>query len=106
MLGANAETAQATAGYLKWTVICGAAPSILNVVLAYLVRAEGNSLQASIGTMSGCLLNVVLDPIFIFPWGAQHGRRGSGARDVLSNCAACAYFSSCCTAGATRPSSA
>ena len=38
-LGADAQTAEATWGYLKWTVSFGAAPSILNVVLAYLVRA-------------------------------------------------------------------
>lgn len=57
MLGANAETIQATAGYLFWTVLLGSAPSILNVVLAYLVRAEGSSLHASIGTMCGCLLD-------------------------------------------------
>ena len=59
----------ATAGYLKWTVLFGAAPAILNVVMAYMVRAEGSSLHASIGTMSGCLLNIILDPIFILPWG-------------------------------------
>ena len=73
MLGANAETMQATADYLFWTVLLGSAPSILNVVLAYLVRAEGSSLHASIGTMCGCLLNIVLDPIFILPWGLNLG---------------------------------
>ncbi len=31
----------ATVGYARWTVTFGAVPSILNVVLAYLVRAEG-----------------------------------------------------------------
>ena len=34
VLGADAETVSATAQYLKWTVSCGAAPAILNVVLA------------------------------------------------------------------------
>ena len=69
LLGADAETAAATGAYLKWTVNYGAVPAILNVVLAYLVRSEGASLHASIGTMSGCLLNIVLDPVFILPWG-------------------------------------
>ena len=41
MLGADSETVSATAEYLKWTVSFGAVPSILNVVMAYLVRAEG-----------------------------------------------------------------
>ena len=92
MLGANAETIQATAGYLFWTVLLGSAPSILNVVLAYLVRAEGSSLHASIGTMCGCLLNIVLDPIFILPWGLNLGAAGAGCATCLSNTVACLYF--------------
>lgn len=92
MLGANAETIQATADYLFWTVLLGSAPSILNVVLAYLVRAEGSSLHASIGTMCGCLLNIVLDPFFILPWGLNLGAAGAGCATCLSNTVACLYF--------------
>ncbi len=92
VLGADGTTAPATAAYLRWTVSCGAVPSILNVVLAYLVRSEGASLHASIGTMSGCLLNIVLDPIFILPWGLGMGAAGAGLATFLSNCAACGYF--------------
>lgn len=92
VLGANPETAFATGEYMKWTVTCGAVPAILNVVIAYLVRAEGASLHASIGTMSGCLLNMILDPIFILPWGLNMGAAGAGLATFLSNCAACIYF--------------
>lgn len=92
VLGANTETAAATGEYLKWTVTCGAAPAILNVVMAYMVRSEGASLHASIGTMSGCLLNIFLDPVFIMPWGLDMGAAGAGLATFLSNCAACIYF--------------
>lgn len=92
LLGTSSDTATATAGYLNWTVTCGAAPAILNVVMAYLVRSEGATLHASIGTMSGCLLNILLDPIFILPWGFNMGATGAGLATFLSNCAACAYF--------------
>ena len=92
LLGADAETAAATGAYLKWTVNYGAVPAILNVVLAYLVRSEGASLHASIGTMSGCLLNIVLDPVFILPWGLNMGAAGAGMATFLSNCVACMYF--------------
>lgn len=92
VLGANEETIAATEQYLKWTVTFGAAPAILNVVLAYLVRAEGSFLHASIGTMSGCLLNIVLDPFFIMPWGLNMGAAGAGFATCLSNCFACLYF--------------
>ncbi len=92
LLGADSVTMEATDGYLFWTVICGAVPAILNVVMAYLVRAEGSSLHASIGTMSGCVLNVILDPIFIMPWGFNMGAVGAGLATFLSNCVACLYF--------------
>lgn len=92
LLGADSVTLDATNGYMFWTVTLGAAPAILNVVLAYMVRSEGASLHASIGTMSGCFLNMILDPIFILPWGLNMGAAGAGCATFLSNCVACAYF--------------
>lgn len=92
LLGADESTAAATGQYLQWTVICGAAPAILNVVLAYMVRSEGAAFHASVGTMSGCILNIILDPIFILPWGLNMGAAGAGLATFLSNCAACMYF--------------
>lgn len=92
LLGASGETRAATAQYLLWTTSLGAAPAILNVVMAYMVRAEGASLHASIGTMSGCFLNMLLDPIFILPAGLNMGAAGAGLATCISNCAACCYF--------------
>ncbi|MGI5959185.1 MAG: MATE family efflux transporter [Massiliimalia sp.] len=92
LLGADADTWNATAEYMKWTVTFGATPAILNVVMAYLVRAEGAALHASLGTMSGCFLNIILDPIFILPRGLNMGAAGAGLATFLSNCVACVYF--------------
>lgn len=92
MLGCDVSTTEATRGYLRWTVIFGAPPAILNVVMAYLVRSEGSAMHASIGTMSGCLLNIVLDPIFILPWGFGMGAEGAGLATFISNVFACLYF--------------
>ena len=92
ILGAGVDTMAATRSYLQWTIVCGAAPAILNVVMAYMVRAEGASLHASIGTMSGCVLNILLDPFFILPWGLNMGAAGAGLATFLSNCVACIYF--------------
>ena len=92
LLGADATTWQATANYMFWTVSCGAMPAILNVVQGQMVRSEGAALHASIGTMSGCILNIILDPIFILPWGLNMGAAGAGLATFLSNCAACGYF--------------
>lgn len=92
VLGADSITSAATGEYLKWTVNFGAAPAILNVVMAYMVRSEGASFHASVGTMSGCILNIILDPIFILPWGLDMGAAGAGLATFISNCAACLYF--------------
>lgn len=92
LLGSDSATIQATADYMFWTVTCGAVPSILNVVLGYMVRSEGASLHASIGTMSGCILNIILDPFFILPWGLNMGAAGAGCATFIANVVACLYF--------------
>ena len=38
------------------------------------------------------ILNIILDPIFILPWGLGMGAAGAGLATFLSNCVACLYF--------------
>ena len=59
--------------------------------LLILIGAD-ETMHASIGTMSGCFLNIILDPVFILPWGFNMGAAGAGLATFLSNCAACIYF--------------
>lgn len=92
LLGTSGDNWETTASYMFWTVTCGAVPAIVNVVMGYLVKAEGSAMHASIGTMSGCLLNIILDPIFILPQGLNMGAAGAGCATFISNCAACLYF--------------
>lgn len=92
LLGVDKTTMSATSAYMFWTITCGVVPAILNVVLAYMVRSEGASFHASMGTMSGCLLNIVLDPIMILPQGMNMGAAGAGLATFISNCFACTYF--------------
>lgn len=92
LLGADDQTWQTTSDYFFWTVTCGAVPAIMNVVISYLVRAEGEALHASAGMMSGCILNIILDPVFILPWGLDMGAAGAGLATFVSNCFACVYF--------------
>ncbi len=92
LLGADAATWNATKEYMFWTVTCGAIPAILNVVLGNMVRAEGAAMHASVGMMSGCLLNILIDPFFILPWGLNMGAAGAGLATFISNCVACLYL--------------
>lgn len=92
LLGSDPNTIDATRDYLIWTTSFGAVPSILNVVMANLVRSEGNSMHAGIGTITGCVLNIILDPIFIMPWGLNMGSAGAGLATMISNTVSCVYF--------------
>ena len=92
LLGAAGDNITPTHNYLFWTVMLGAIPAILNVVMAQIVKSEGSAMHAAIGTMSGCLLNVVLDPVFILPWGLNMGAAGAGCATFISNCVACLYY--------------
>lgn len=92
LLGADDITRDATARYLLWTVTFGAIPAILNVVLSNMVRSEGESLHASIGVMSGCILNMILDPFFVLPKFLNMGAAGAGCATFISNCFSMAYL--------------
>lgn len=90
LIGADGATIEATRTYIRWTVMFGALPGILNVVMGHLVRSEGATFHAGIGTMSGCILNIILDPIFIH--GFHMGAEGAALATFISNCVALLYF--------------
>lgn len=92
LLGTTETNFAATAEYMYWTVALGAVPSILNVVMSSFVRAEGGAFHASVGVMSGCILNIILDPFFILPFGLNLGAAGAGLATFISNSFACAYY--------------
>ena len=52
LLGADGETIAPTMTYIKWTVVFGAVPAILQTTMAYIVRSEGYAAFASVGTIS------------------------------------------------------
>lgn len=90
-LGAKThETFAATAEYLTYTVVWGGIPTIGNLMLGHLIRAEGNTKQASIGMAIGGILNIILDPIFIKIMGK--GAAGAGLATAISNLVAFIYL--------------
>lgn len=92
ILGTDAETYEATKQYMFWTVGLGSVPAICSIMFGFLLRAEGQAMQASIGQMSGCVLNIILDPFFILPFGLNKGVVGAGIATFIGNCVACMYF--------------
>ena len=79
--------------YLTFTVVVGGLATSLNALLAHLVRSEGRSLQASIGVALGGVMNIALDPLFMFvllPRGYE--TLGAAIATALSNVIALVYF--------------
>ncbi|HRM24639.1 MAG TPA: MATE family efflux transporter, partial [Clostridia bacterium] len=76
--------------YIFWTICIGAVPTVLNPALAHLIRSEGYSKQASLGVAFGGILNILLDPLFIFVFDMEI--QGAAIATMLSNTAASIYF--------------
>jgi len=93
LLGAGEDTYRYARQYVSCVIVLGGVPTVLSNVMAYLLRSTGRSREASIGIMMGGLLNIVLDPLFMFvllPRGNEV--LGVGIATCVSNCAAFAYF--------------
>lgn len=92
ILGTKSETYAVTKQYLFWTVGLGAVPTIMNILFSFILRAEGRAMLASIGAISGCILNIILDPFFILPMGLNLGAAGAGLATFISSCLGFTYF--------------
>ncbi len=90
VLGADSETYGFCSNYVFWTITVGAVPTVLNAGLAHLVRTEGYAKQAGFGVAFGGILNIVLDPVFIFAFRMEI--TGAAIATMLSNTAAMIYF--------------
>lgn len=90
LLGAGGQTMGYCSSYLFWTVSIGAVPTVLNAELAHLIRSEGYAGEASFGVAFGGVLNILLDPIFIFVFRLEIA--GAAIATMLSNVAATMYF--------------
>ena len=84
------ESYAATKAYLSWTVIYGGVPSVAAMMLGHLIRAEGNTKQASIGMALGGFLNIGLDAIFVPVLGL--GAAGAGIATCISNIISMLYL--------------
>ena len=82
LLGAKADTVQYASDYYTWLVI-GAPFIILSFTPSNLLRTEGFSVASMTGTVLGSVINIILDPIFIFVLGM--GAAGAAIATVIGN---------------------
>ena len=90
--GATTETYSSVSAYARWVILFGGVPTVLNVLLANLIRAEGSAKQASIGVSLGGIANILLDPLLILPRFAGLGAAGAGLATAISNLLATLYL--------------
>ncbi|MBR5108945.1 MAG: MATE family efflux transporter [Clostridia bacterium] len=79
--------------YLMITVVIGGLAASMSTLLSHLIRSEGRSMPASAGIMLGGILNIALDPLFMFVL-LKPGREiiGAAAATALSNVCALVFF--------------
>lgn len=93
LLGAGENTFLYARQYAFCVIVLGGIPTVLSNVMSNLIRSMGRSREAGIGITLGGLLNIALDPLFMFvllPRGYEV--LGVGIATFLSNCIACCYF--------------
>ena len=90
ILGAKTETWEYLRQYVFWTIGIGAVPTVMNAEFAHLIRSEGYSKQAGFGVALGGVLNIALDPLFIFVF--RLNIAGAAIATMLSNVIAMPYF--------------
>jgi len=93
LLGASQNTYIYAKQYAMCVIVFGAIPTILSNVMANYLRSVGASKEAGIGITLGGVLNIFLDPLFmfvIFPKGYEI--LGVGVATLLSNCISSIYF--------------
>ena len=93
LLGASDATIGFARQYALIVIVLGSLPSILSLTLAHLLRNAGHSVKASMGLSMGGVLNMVLDPLFMFvilPRGQEVA--GAAIATTLSNVIACVYL--------------
>ena len=93
LLGAGENTYDYARQYAMCVIVAGGIPTVLSNVLANLIRSIGRSREASAGIVLGGLLNIALDPLFMFvllPRG--HEVLGAGLATCLSNCISMLFF--------------
>ncbi|MBO6194379.1 MAG: MATE family efflux transporter [Clostridiales bacterium] len=81
-LGARSNTFGFTKGYVG-ILILGTVFTMGNYTLGQLLRSEGSVKYSIIGMIAGTVINIILDPVFIFRLGL--GIKGAALATVLGN---------------------
>ena len=89
MLGATKDMWDYAGTYMR-VLALGAPVMLFSQGMAMLIRSEGAIKEGLIGNLSGTIVNLILDPVFIL--GLNWGVAGAAVATVLGNLVGSAYF--------------
>ncbi len=89
LLGAKSDTMDSAMAYYCYLAL-GAPAIIFTLVPSNILRTEGMAVASMVGSITGALVNIVLDPIFIF--GLNMGAGGAALATVLSKVVSAVMF--------------
>lgn len=92
-IGGDENSIGLAVSYTWITMVIGGLPTVLSAVLAHLIRSTGQAKIASYGITLGAVLNMVLDPLFMFvllPEGQEVV--GAAIATAISNCVSLVFF--------------
>lgn len=90
LMGVHGPTAFYAERYLFWTVVVGGIPTVLNLTVAAIVRAQGESRLSSAGICVGALMNIILGPTLMF--GFQMNIEGAAIATAVSNASSLVFL--------------
>ena len=92
-IGATETSIGYARDYALYVVVLGAVPTCLAMTMSHLLRSEGYAKYASTGLGLGGVLNVILDPIFMFViLEPGNETKGAAIATLLSNIITLVYF--------------
>lgn len=89
LLGVSTDTLQHAKSYYFWIAL-GSPFVILALAPTNLLRTEGHANEAMIGSVLGSVVNIILDPVFIF--GLNMGAGGAAIATVIGNIASDIFY--------------
>lgn len=89
LLGASSDTMDSAMAYYSYLAL-GAPVIIFTLVPSNILRTEGMAVASMVGSITGTVVNIILDPIFIF--GLNMGAGGAALATVLSNVVSAVLF--------------
>ena len=89
LLGASSDTLDSAMAYYSYLAL-GAPAIIFTLVPSNILRTEGMAVASMVGSITGAVVNIILDPIFIF--GLNMGAGGAALATVLSNVVSTVLF--------------